>query len=420
MQTEAQLLGAEVERVVPKVPMLFERDNLFYATLEKRKGEVVSARDMRQPLELSPGGAFRQFDTENGDMGTGDGPAYDKALVNTVPLLQAIQWSTKAQWSTDDKRKAVVNTFRTLLAKSMSEFRRNVESLCSRGEGNGILATISNVATAGGVDTYTLGTDGFGAKLIRKGNYVNVYSADLLTNRTAGGSVKVTYVDYVNKKIQVAAVAGAIATDLIVVDGVTGTPPVSIKGVQYNHNNASTGNWFGFDRSTTPEIIANGVNAGAALTLPLPRLAINKIGDRIGIENRNGKRLTAWMHPCQISQYEALGQGANVMRIQKEAKDEALDLYFSDNMRMAGAPVKPSFCWDKTRIDFIDLDVWGRAEMKTPGFYEVDGRRIFEMRGTSGGLAASMIFYLVCQFNPYVNNPAACAYIYALTVPSGY
>jgi hypothetical protein len=420
MQDANAVLGAEMERVSPKIPVLFDRDGLFYATLEKIKGEVVSSRDMRQPLEISPGGAFRQFDTDDGDMGVGDGPKYDKALVNTVPLLHAIQWTLKAEWGTDDARKAVVNTFRNLLAKSMAEFRRNVDSLCVRGEGNGIMATISTVATAGGVDTYTLAAvgDGFGAKLIRKGNYYNIFSADLLTNRTAAGAVQCTYVDLANKIVKFAAVAGAIATDYIVIDGATSTPPVSIKGIQYNHSSASTGNWFGFDRSITPEIRANSVNAAAALTQPLPRLAINKIGDRIGIEQRQGSKLSAWMHPAQQSQYEALGY--NAIQIIKEAKDEPLDLYFNDNMRMAGAPVKLSYSWDKTRIDFVDPSVWGRAEMHAPGFHTVDGRKIFPMRGASGGLKASQIFYLVCQFNPYVNNPAACSYIYALTVPSGY
>ena len=54
-------------------------------------------------------------------------------------------------------------------------------------------------------------------------------------------------------------------------------------GVPYHHSNASTGTWLGFSRSTTPEIRANRVNAGGqALTLPLPRLAMNKIGNRTG------------------------------------------------------------------------------------------------------------------------------------------
>jgi hypothetical protein len=420
-QTEAQVLGAELERVSPKVSTLFERDSVFYANIEKRPTEVVSSRDMRVPLEISPGGLFGGFDPDGGDMGRGEGPTYDKAVVNTVPMKHAVEWTTKAQWATDDKRKAVVNSFRDLLAKSMAEFRRQVDSSCMTG-GDGVLATAVTVAinTPAGFDTLTctgVGADGFGARLLRKGQKVSFYSADLLTKR-AGGEMSIVYIDYPNKIFRI--VTGTVvpqATDKVVVSGPTSTPPVWLKGVPYHHNSASVGSWLGFDRAATPEIRANRVAAGAGLTMPLPRLALNKIGDRVGIDNR-GKRCTAWLHPCQKQAFEDIAQG--LIFIPKQPKEEGFDPYFNDNMRMAGAPIKESYSWDKTRVDFVDNDVWGRAEMHAPGFYSVDGRKIFELRGASGGLAAAMIFYIVASFNLFVNNPAATAYIDTLTVPSGY
>jgi hypothetical protein len=124
------------------------------------------------------------------------------------------------------------------------------------------------------------------------------------------------------------------------------------------------------------------------------------------------------MHPCQKQAYEELGQLVSI--INKNPKQDALDLYFSDNMQMAGAPVKCSFSWDKSRIDFILNEVWGRAEMHPAGFYTVDGRKIFELRGASGGVKTSQIFYITASFNLFVNNPAACSYIDGLTVPTGY
>jgi len=89
-------------------------------------------------------------------------------------------------------------------------------------------------------------------------------------------------------------------------------------------------------------------------------------------------------------------------------------------MQLAGAPVKTSYSWDKTRIDFVVADVWGRAEMHPADFYTVDGRRIFEIRGSSGGVATSQIFYITASFNLFVSNPAVCSYISGLTVPTGY
>lgn len=415
MLTESQVVATEIERVAPKVPTLFDRDSVFFATIEKRDVEKISARDMRIPLEIRPGGNFGHYDPDGGDLGLGDGPTFDKAVINTVHLRHAIQWTKKAEWATDDARKAVLNTFRHLMAKSMSEFRRQVDSLTMTG-GDGVVATITSVATAAGVDTYTCTTDGFGVRLLRFGQTVNVYNSALSTNRTLGSERKITALDLVNKTFSIPAVAGAVATDKIVISGLSATPPVSLLGVPYHHTNASTGTWLGFTRSTTPEIRANRVSAAGNLALSHARLAMNKIGDRVGIEN--GFNPVAWMHPCQKQAYEQLGQ--LISNISKGPKEEGLNLYFNDNMQLAGAPIKTSFSWDKTRIDFVITDVWGRAELHPAGFYEVDGRKMFEIRGASGGVAASQVFYLVASFNFFVNNPAACAYIDGLTVPTGY
>jgi hypothetical protein len=150
--------------------------------------------------------------------------------------------------------------------------------------------------------------------------------------------------------------------------------------------------------------------------LPLPRLAINAIGNRVGIDN--GIKLQAWMHPAQQQAYEEIGQLVSI--INKEAKDQGLNMYFGGAMQMAGAPVKTSFNWNTTRIDFVNNDSWGRAEILPPGFYKTDGRSIFEIRGASGGVATSDIFYMVVGMQTFVNNPAATAYIDTLAVPAGY
>ncbi len=160
----------------------------------------------------------------------------------------------------------------------------------------------------------------------------------------------------------------------------------------------------------------NRVAASGSFALPFARLARNKVGDRLGEENI--KKMRAWMHPAQMQAYEAQGQLVNI--IQKQASDQALNLYFGDNAQLAGAPVETDFSWDKTRIDFIDESNWARAEMYPVKFYEVDGRRIFELRGASGGVATSQVFYICAAFQIYVRNPAATVYIDTLTIPSGY
>lgn len=419
---ETQVVGAELERVLPTVPTLFDRDDTFYSTIEKRPAEVISARDMRIPLEISPNSKFGYVDIDGGDLGRGNIPIFDKGIINTVNMAQKVEFTSKTNWATDSNRKAVLQAFRYSLAVSMKEFRRNVDSQCMQ-DGTGMLGTITSVATAGGVDTYTLTTDGFRARLIRNGQNINVFNSALTVCRTGGGvnnEVVVTFYDLQNSTIKVTpAVAGATAGDIIVSSGLQSTPPIGLLGVKYHDSSSSTGTWLGFDRATNPEIRANRVNANSgALTLPLPRLAINKIGDRVGMDTK--RNCTAWTHPAQQQAYEELG--FNVIRIDKAAKEEGLDMYFNDNMQLAGAPLKTSYSWDRTRIDFIDKQVWGRAEMHPPGFYQNpdDGRKVFEIRGPSGGVATAWIFYIVASFNLFMNQPAGASYIDSLAVPSGY
>ena len=414
--TEAQVAALELERVVPKVRLLFERDDKFFANIKKRDVEKISHRQMRVPLELRPGGSFQYFNPDGGDLGRGGGPTFDKAVLNSVFVSENIEYTKLTQWATDDERKAVVNSVRRLTASALDEMRRQLDSQMMQ-SGTGVIGTVTADTPAGGSNVITLTTDGFGARLMRFGQTVQVFDATLATNR---GSGVITFWDVENKIINITpTIAGVIATDLIVTNGISApTSLPALYGIPYHHSNASTGTWLGFSRATTPEIRANRVNAGsAALTLPLPRLAINKIGNRVGIDNNFSPR--AWTHPCQQQAYEEIGQLVSI--IQKAAKEEALNMYFGgSNMQLAGAPVKPSFNWDKTRIDFVTDEVWGRAEILPIGFYKTDGRNIFEIRGASGGVAAAEIFYMVVGMQTFVNNPAACSFIDTLAVPSGY
>lgn len=416
-QAETDVVGAELERVLPKVQTAFDREGPFYSAIEKKDVEVISNRQMRIPIELRPGGKFGYYNPDGGDMGTGGGPHFDKAVLNVQHIRYAVQYTILSQWVTDDKKKAVINNLQRNLAMSLREMRRAADSQAV-GTGDGVIGTVASVSTSGGVDTITLDSS-FGAKLIRYGQDFNVYSSDLSTNRTIAGEVTCTFQDLANKQIKdSSAVAGITAGDKIVASGLSATPSVGIKGVIYHHSNASTGTWLGFDRSLTPEIRSNRVNGNnSALTLPLPRLALNLAADRVGLDQVGN--FQAWMHPAQAQAYEELG--FLVTQINQTGEGKGLDLYFGGAMTMAGAPVKKSFNWHRQRIDFVNMDYWGRGELYPIGYYEpVPGKRLYEMRGGSGGLAASVIFYIVASFDLFVTNPAGTSYIDTLAIPSGY
>jgi hypothetical protein len=411
---ESQVTALELERVIPKIRTLFDRDDKFYSNIKKRDVEKISNRQMRVPLELRPGGSFQYFNADGGDLGRGGGPTFDKAVLSSVFMSENIEYTKLSQWATDDERKAIVNSVRRLTATALDELRRQLDAQMMQ-PGDGTIGTVTSDTPAGGSNVIVATTDGFGVRLMRYGQTIQIFDTTLATLRGAG---VITNWDVENKTISVTPqIPGVIATDRIVTQGITAPSALpGLFGVPYHHSNASTGTWLGFSRSTTPEIRANRINAASsALSLPLPRLAINKIGNRVGIDNNFNP--VAWMHPAQKAAYENIGQLVSI--IHKQPKEESLDLYF-DSMQMAGAPVKTSFNWDKTRVDFVVNEVWGRGEILPLGFYTTDGRKIFEIRGASGGVAAADIFYMVVGMQTFVNNPAACAYIDTLAVPSGY
>lgn len=412
--TESQVTALELEKVLPKVRVVFESDDMFYSTIKKRDVEKISSRQMRVPLKLRTGGSFQYFSPDGGDLGRGGGPTYDKAVLSSVFMSENIEYTKLAQWSTDDNKKAIQNGVRKLTAEALDELRRQLDSQLMQ-TGNGVIGTITSVSTSGGVDTYTCSTDGFGVRLMRYGQTVQIFDTTLATLR---GSGVITGWDPENKTVSVTpSITGATGTDLIVTAGISSpTSLPGLYGVPYHHSNSSSGTWLGFSRSSTPEIRSNRVNANSGtLTLPIPRLMVNKIGNRVGI--KNGFKPKVWMHPCQAQAYEEIGQ--LISSIHKQAKEEALDMYF-EKMQMAGAPVEKSFNWDKTRIDMIVEELWGRAEILPIGFYKTDGRNIFEIRGASGGVAAADIFYMVVGMQTFVGNPAGTAYADTLAVPAGY
>lgn len=412
---EANVAALELERVMPKVTTVFERDDKFYANIAKRQVERISNRLMRIPLEISPGGSFQYFDPNGGDLGRGGAPDFEKATLQSVFMSENIEYTKLAQWATDSERKAVVNGIRRITATALDELRRQLDSQLMQ-PGTGQIGTIGTVTVGAAGDTYVCNTDGFGVRLMRTQQTVQVFDSTLATLR---GSGVITTWDVQNDSITLDVnIAGAVAGDVLVTAGIT-TPSAlpGLYGVPYHHSNASVGTWLGLSRSTFPQIRSNRVNGNNSfLTLPLPRLAMNLIGNRVGIDNSFSPN--AWMHPCQMQVYEEIGQQISI--IQKTAKEENLNLYFGDNMQFAGAPARPSYSWDKTRIDFVSNEVWGRGEILPIGFYTTDGRNIFEIRSASGGVTTTDIFYMVVGMQTFVTNPAGTAYIDTLSIPEGY
>jgi hypothetical protein len=419
-QANANVVALQLEKVRDKVPLLYERDDILLTMIQQRGDvEKVSSRNMRLPLQVNPGGKAGSYNADGGDLGRGSGTQYDVAQVSPIFFRFAIEITKLVEYATTGRERAIENAAKREVANGMKQFRAFLDKLMQTA-GNGVLGTISSIAST----TFTM-TVPYGAALVYPGQTIQIYDTTLTTNRNVAASVTTTVLsaDPINAQtITVDNVpTGTVATDVIVHDGLTGAQPVSLFGIKYHQNNATTGTWLNLNRATYPvQLQTPRVNAGnAALTPSNVRLAINKVRKSLGINHIS--KLIAYMAVEQEHAWENLG--ITVSQIIKEGGESSgndLDLLFSGRKTMSGIPIKSSVNADQTRVDFLDLSHWGRAVLKDVDFYEVNGNTVFPIYGASGGIAASYIFYFDTAFQVWDDSPRTGAFIDTLARPSGY
>src|SRR5216684_1594932 len=386
-QANANVIALQLEKVRDKVPLLYERDDILLTMIQQRGDvEKVSSRNMRLPLQVSP--IFFRF---------------------------AIEITKLVEYATTGRERAIENAAKREVANGMKQFRAFLDKLMQT-VGNGVLGTINSIAGT----TWTMATPP-GAALVYVGQTIQVYDSTLTTNR---GTANVTAADPISptQTITVDVNPGGLTNgDVLVHDGLSGASPVSLFGIKYHQNNATTGTWLNLNRATYPVQLATPrVNAGnAALTPSNVRLAINKVRKALGINHLS--KLIAYMAVEQEHAWENLG--ITVSQIIKEGgggDGNDLDLLFSGRKTMSGIPIKSSVNADQTRVDFLDLSHWGRAVLKDIDFYEVNGNTVFPIYGASGSLAASYIFYFDLAMQIWDDSPRTGAFIDTLARPQGY
>lgn len=54
----SEIIAAEMQRILPQMRDLFNRDDTFYTLLNNKKSSIVSDRSMRIPLVIKPGSTW--------------------------------------------------------------------------------------------------------------------------------------------------------------------------------------------------------------------------------------------------------------------------------------------------------------------------------------------------------------------------
>lgn len=422
----ASVLGVQLEKVRSKVPKLFNLPNVLWAKIEK-KGEVISNRDARIPFKLRPGGAFGLYNPDSGDMGSGTASTWDYATVGSAHFRVGYEMSKLAKIGTNSPEKAVLNAAKEAVKDATDQMRNGLDQAMNQ-DYTGELGIVGSITG----DVITLKTSGTGSDFaanarFQVGQRILVGNTGLTGFRNSGEALgPISQVDHVSGKITLggAGAASVSSNDRLFLEGSTldvvttnACTSVSLLGIPYHQSSAQTGTWLSKNRANYPEVWTPTVSASSAqLTAAMVRLAKNKI--RIAMGADPGK-LVAYTHPAQSHAYEELGQ--IISEIHKGASSEAMDVFFDeDKMKMDGTPLVVSLNANPTRIDFLDLDKWGRVVTEEIEMHTVGGQNTFPKYGASGGLAAAELFYLVVSTQVFNESPRSGAYISSLAKISGY
>ena len=419
MPTNGDVVSLQMEKVRDKLQDLFETSSLLSSAIKKgAETETVSTRDYRIPLVVASGGDYGTFNPDGGDMGRGSG-------MQAVHMISAF-FTTKLAFELTDLQMnataksdiAVAKVFAKTISSAMKMFQAYDDFAFHR-PADAVIGIGTAHANVGGVSVYTLDST-FATQLFRRGMPVHVYDTTLATQRTTPGSApRVTAVDIPNNKVTLSALIGSAAsTDKITFDGVVGATPTWKHGLPYFASSTSSGNLLSLSKSANPEIISSYVNAASNGLLPAYGLALldqmtqrrDDIGKLKGVAHQ--KQRNAWYI-----------QGIQISEWQRGKSDEMIDIVPKVGNGTAGF----TFCGidhmidkhqNRSRIDWIDFSTFGRMINKELDYHTVEGRKLFELRGTSGGVAAGMLFYLEQHEDWYNSDPGSLGYIDNLTIPS--
>ncbi|HXI43460.1 MAG TPA: hypothetical protein VNH83_25995 [Bryobacteraceae bacterium] len=420
MPSNADYLGVQKEEYRKIVPNLMNEGDMVYQLIMTR-GDVVksSTRAVNGPLRVSPPAAYRANGFDGQGLGRGTSSIYDRFQITPLGRLLAVETTALQEFATDSDQKAVKKAFEAESAYGIEEFRNAIDRELLTA-GNGVEGTVSSVAG----NTITLTSTPFGARLLRKTAPYQIYNAALTVNRGSFNVVDVNARLGQTQTILVDAVpAGTIATDVVVIAGLSGANPVGLYGIPYFATNSSVGTVMGISRGNN-YMQANIFNAGnQALALGHFRQLWGAVKQAVGVETAKKQKALRWlMHEAQFAAYAEIEQAITRIMKQKGAGRENIDLITDDeDGQILGIPVKCHIYQDITRVDLLNLDTWGRAEWKAVDYYTLkDGTWLFSAYAPDGAPESSSLFYFACGIQFFVDNPLAIGAITSLAVPTGW
>jgi len=429
-QTIADVYSSNMETVRKDLPTLYEMaaENTVYAKLKKGSESIQivktpNGQDFRIPVETQPPGYVATASLDGGALPTGSATATQQMYQTYFPLFFGVDIGAGSIWNTAAD-KATTNQWKNNLKKALPAFKRQADaSFFNISSGNQGLMALSTAYDTG---NFTLDSE-YGANLCQVGQRVEIFSNDLGTNRTSAVPSNLPYIDRITRDgatVHVTNLGGITPgnDDYLLFSGAggTGTSLSWVNGINYFHNESTSGSLLGLSKTNYPEILPNTVDAAGSL-VPTHGLLLNtKIRVRQGSAP---SKLFGVIHPAQAAQIYTTGIA--ISEWQRGTSDKMIDIMPSDinddMIRWCGVSHLKSTHQSKKRVDWLDLNNWGRVYLKEMDFMiGPDGRKFFEGRNGDGAVTLHWQYWLMVIENFFCSNPATGGFVYNASIPTGF
>jgi hypothetical protein len=423
--TAVGAIAVALEQVQDTIPRLFETSNTLDKLIQDNgRAELVSNISFRIPFETALPGSYAaiNLDSSTVSLPAGGNSEYLKGTITPIASCVPIEW-TKLAEIVDKPPTAVTNIITKQMGSAMERLKQARDmSLCS-GDGTGKLATVISITG----NVVTLDSSSFGARLLVKNQYVQVFNGTTLrpSGNAYGNSVQVLQRYAQLGQAQTITLdtvpTGMIAGDFIMVDGVANGGPVFTHGILSYLSNSATGTTLNTNRATNNWLLSNGYDAtNGQVTLPLLRLMLDQIVNALGEDAVTPGSLVVHTSQSQVAQYEQLGEQFGMIPFEG-GKAGDLDPLFRGKKSVDGHPIIKNIHAHNSRWDALKIKNIGKVKFGNPPFwFNQDGTTVFPIIGSNGSPTTGARSFLIDTFDYYVDNFLAMSSLYNTAPATGY
>ena len=414
-----QNIASQLEHVRDTLEELVLLDaNTLWSRIEKSTDiTAVSNRPARIPFNVLTGGLARTgvnlFD--GSDLGRGSAPTQTFGNLSCVSIIQASEYTSLSEFTTDSAEKAIENYVTITQRQSIETFKNINDSLLCQSDGSNLLDTVVSVNGTGLVVN--------NADIFQDNMQIDAWSA-LLPGGTMLGTLQIQSIDIANNTLWLTGTPpGAVTTGtLLLLNGSSGAANSGFFGIPYYHVSGNGGNFMGIPRSafagkfSTPSItLGSGGTTTGPITPAAARAAQAQIDLAMGIDASDDE-VGAHMNVDMSAACENLALPVQTIVRDSVRQDESYDMLPKRQVTtFGGREIIRNIHARTGRIDFLNLKHWFRIESRTLDMHDVGGQTLFPIYGASGGLESSQIFYYEMMYQIGLGQPRRDMYIPNIT-----